>query len=1195
MTPEYAVQWPETSGILPMLPNFVCKWNHSVVQEGDFCSEWTALHRASELALQFGTSTCQDPCHAPCSSVRSNRRPVGGTSVSFCPDVEVYLGDMHTTHMYRTVVSAEVLSTGFKPWSSQWQPLDSHHTSGTYNYETDLGCPVEHLFAAFVNQPDGFVPSNDHVSRCGLSIQGCSSQTLMPKAFRDVPPLAVGFESSGNPLPSLAALIPSSQTTHDALSVHDPPTFAFPLHPGVCDSAIFQSFAQYWFESEVSTPNLIFSLESCCDPLSAVAVSIPGFKETAFRIRPQVRGHSQVPCDTSQGEGAQQTSAASSSAEGSSPSLPLGSNPSAHQQAPEVPAFALDVLTSLPQPFLVNPTRIVRGILVRSWLIHHVTLQRSLQPRQLSLRGPPHTWRAQLLAVWFGPHGPQEAVSIDLVKPTPPRNWHEASIVFDVVLAQGLEAGRISAVVTISPTFQHPVVQMYSLAVSFAPHISGQDLITNADVQDLCNLYSCLVFQDRVHLPINLDRWFQVQPGAGFVVYLSSDTEPNQHSEPVPVDDLDPMPEPVGDAVEPMEVEPSARSEILPDAETVQQHPLDPHPRQRVTLYRLGCQPVAIWVRAPTFDTLLYDVLAALGLEHDQFVALHRIRAKPVGEPFNEISFIVQRHGDVSLGSLDRLALLDVVFHQHGPAVTPSSIPAFDRRVVLLPSQVTRQGLLTVARVGHYCASRNDCLVSVDHVLWPQRHIALRSFPHGTYGRIHVPPPSSIGVETCRTVSCIENLCDPTHPTFEHVYPSLPSHRSTNQRNDYDRHSPVDALVDGISFVSGTIRECRAPEENDQPPSSFEVPIPPQGDPIFPNVPEWHTFELGLRVLFDDMSHTDIPEEGSVLHVVTWFVHHDRAPICIIGRLVRLSNRPWEWLQLLCTPWLPMIQPFENLAMHIVRPHPTPDLPGQQVIHVILEQGLQIGRHTALISALFHGIHGDVTHRRAQSIPPHLSREVIERLLGIDDVCRHRRCTAWSGRAQFHRQRLDQVYQGIGISFVVAPLHHRFARVDDDGYPITDAASSSQVPPRISFRADNATLFPHADGAALDEGTLTEHLPTRLIPVLRTIWEAYLMSTTTRPYRFYVETWFCDHDRFPRMHTSREVQLPPDQDNWRAALEAKWRDLIDPAAEVLIYVVDPQPIGGTSDVLARVILAQHQHRGFVSALITTLAPGDDTS
>ena len=449
-------------------------------------------------------------------------------------------------------------------------------------------------------------------------------------------------------------------------------------------------------------------------------------------------------------------------------------------------------------------------------------------------------------------------------------------------------------------------------------------------------------------------------------------------------------------------------------------------------------------------------------------------------------------------------------------------------------------------------------------------------------------------METCRIVSFIESFCDSAFPSFEQVYPDLPRQAECNIRaRPSGSPTPANAVVDGLQVYSGGPRQHKLPEEQNVPPPSFEVPTPAQAPPMFPNIPDWQDFEGALQSQFDEFSHVDVPEEGPVLHVVTWYVHHDRLPSCIVGRLVRLSNRPSEWPQLLCTPWLPLLQPAANLAFHIARPHPTPDLPGQQIIHVILEQGIQVGRHTALISALFHGLHGDVTHRRAQSIPTHLSREVIERLLEIVDLCRQRRCAAWSGRIQFHRSRLEPVFQGIGISLTVAPFRNRFAHVDDDGFPIHDTASSSQIPPRMSFREDDASLFPHAAAVPVGEDIVLEHQPSRLIPALRVIWEQYLMSTTQRPYRFYIETWFCDHARFPRTDRSREIQLPPDQNSWRDAIIAKWQDLIDPSAEVLIYVVDPQPIGGPPEVLAHVILAQHQHTGFVSALITTLAPGDD--
>ena len=535
-----------------------------------------------------------------------------------------------------------------------------------------------------------------------------------------------------------------------------------------------------------------------------------------------------------------------------------------------------------------------------------------------------------------------------------------------------------------------------------------------------------------------------------------------------------------------------------------------------------------------------------------------------------------------------------MIFHQQGPATQPITPPAFDRKVLRVPSVVTRAGLLELARVAHYCEFRRQiCVVLLDHDLWPIRNVAGRFLPHGSYGRIHLPLPQVVGPETCRAVSLVETVGDTLNPTFEQVCPQLPTHMSCNHRvEDSEEPPPQNCMMDAICEDYGGVHQHHADEVHQVDPPTFETQIPAQAPPVFPNAPHWQDFELNMRILFEDQSHVDIPEEGPVLHVVTWFVHHDRSPSCLVGRLVRLSHRPWEWFQQLCIPWIHMLQPFANLAFHVVRPTPVSHIPGQQMVHVILEQGIQIARRVDLFSILFHGIHGDLTHRRAQSIPTHLSREVIERILGIAELCRHRRCTAWAGRGQFHRDRLEPVSQGIGISFTVAPFRNRYAQVDDDGFPISESASSSNIPSRISFRHEDASLYPNACWANDDSGSCLEHAPSRLVPDLRVIWERYLITATCRPFRFYVETWFCDHERFPRTDRGRSVLLPPDQDSWRDAILEKWSDLIDVSAEVFIYVVSPQPFGGPPDTLAHIILAQH-HRGFISALITMLAPDDD--
>ena len=183
-----------------------------------------------------------------------------------------------------------------------------------------------------------------------------------------------------------------------------------------------------------------------------------------------------------------------------------------------------------------------------------------------------------------------------------------------------------------------------------------------------------------------------------------------------------------------------------------------------------------------------------------------------------------------------------------------------------------------------------------------------------------------------------------------------------------------------------------------------------------------------------------------------------------------------------------MLRPFENLAFHIVKPSPASDIPGLRMMHVILEQGIQQARLTALFSAIFQGLHGDITHRRAQSIPTVLSQEIITRILDVQSLCRARRCVAWSGRTQFHRTQTDPVFNGIGVCLTVDAFRNRFALVDDDGFPLPRSASSSQVPPRMSFRADDATLFPTADQArGSADLPAVEHVPSNLVPELQII------------------------------------------------------------------------------------------------------------
>jgi exonuclease III/ribonuclease HI len=1060
---------------------------------------------------------------------------VGSASVTFAPWVDVCLGCEDAWDLFHTKVHVDALQESFKPWSSHHLPGCSFVTHEKFDYQKDLWVPIPELFAGFI------------------------------------PPV---FNSNSD--------LPGSATCDDPLSLCEAV-----LIPGMQTTCLSD-------DSFVAPHAVDAVLSSGVDAHTTCGFS-PRYADVPFCPPvPEWTSLTPIRCPN------EPTAPSSSSGPAGHGNTDAGAD--SQQRAPSpirLPLFAQQMMVNLPNEFLTNPIRIVQGLLVRTWYLHHVNIPRSLQARQIMLTGPPHLWRAQVLTTWNDLLIPGEDITLDLVNPAPPRNWHETSIVFDLILAQGLYAGRMSGLVSISPTITEPTLRMYALAVSFAPLICGQDVITESDVQPLCIQFDCLIFHARNQLYMDFHPVHHMTNGDSFVVYLSRrPADPSQAPVSSQVGD-DPAPEPAPGGVIPMEADGAGQSQSqnadssIPMVNgTVADQDL-----RRVTIYRLDRPSVSAWVRWRRFSLLLQDVLSATALSPSDLVAIHPLLVKPIGEHVHEISVIVQQLWDIAPGFEESLILLDTTFHQQGPIATVFAEPVVDRKVIKVPMSLTRLGLLHVARVANYCESVGDaCLVSVNHELWNSQLSTAKSLLHGCYGRIQVPPTRVHGTETCRAVSLIEDLFDPVAPSFAQVYPQVPHHADVNVRPT--RIGPAShqhVTVEGVGSSSfRQPRTCHFGDHQAADGPNFESPIPFQAAPVFPNAPDWTEFANELNLQFNELSVTEIPEEGPVLHVITWFVHHDRSPSCLIGRLVRLSHRPHEWFQLLCAPWVHLLQPFEALAFRFVRPAPPSHIPGVNSVHIILEQGLQQSRMTALFSAIFQGLHGDLTHRRAQSIPTVLSRDVITRILAIQDLCCARVCVAWSGRAHFRRTQLDPVFNGIGVSITVDAFRNRFANVDEDGYPLHDAASSSQVPARMSFRHDDATLFPGPEsGTDDDDDCITEHAPSRLIPELRIIWERHLISTETGPYRFYVETWFCDHDRFPRTDRGREVLLPPDQESWKAAILQKWQDVIDPSAEVFLYVVAPKPMGGPDDILAHVLLAQHQHRGFVSALITTIAPGDD--
>ena len=614
---------------------------------------------------------------------------------------------------------------------------------------------------------------------------------------------------------------------------------------------------------------------------------------------------------------------------------------------------------------------------------------------------------------------------------------------------------------------------------------------------------------------------------------------------------------------------------------------------------------------------MLVDIASALQVPLTDVICPHFLRVRPIGDLPHVENLIVQMRGDIAPASSEQLVLQDLIIHHHGSADISLAPQSTDRRVLKIQSQVTRTHVLQYAHVNNYCEFvRNRCLVQINHALWPLQDAAQRHLQHGTYVCVVLPPPETRQHDVLRTIQITEEFGDLTNrPSFEEMYPKITQAKSPSPLGGGSTTADASSGTTpncGLSFPSKfqddgnwhlPLLEHFNDEDQSSPPrfdrdveniNAFNVP----NVPFLPEFQNLHRFRLQLQSLFEEYAVVDFPDQGPVLHVVTWYIHHDLHTSCLMSRTVQLEADPMQWPQALCAPWLHLVQAFQPLAFRDVTPAPlrrSTELPAP---HVILEQGLHRQQYAALISTLIQGQHHDGTFHRAVSIPREISAEDIVRSVGLERRCAVYRCTAWSGIQQFQPTVREEVFSGIGILLHVheARLRHQLNDNDRDHpfwHPQREAPSASTAIRAHQEVGDSSHTSASSGFRQALAQAPSPHEDGLFRPDLLTAWHTFLAGTTHRPVQFLVVSWFCDHFRLPRSVDSRVVQLPIDADGWKSTLLEAWSDWVLPGIAVEFYVVQPEPPGEATPIVAHIILAQNQLPEHISALISTTAEGDD--
>eukprot|EP00435_Cladocopium_sp_Y103_P014689 s445_g3.t1 len=878
-----------------------------------------------------------------------------------------------------------------------------------------------------------------------------------------------------------------------------------------------------------------------------------------------------------------------------------------------IPPFVQDMLNDLPEGFLTGAMDFDRGFVIRTWYIHHARLTRSRISRNLHIRG-----MDRLI--------PLEDLAIDLIQPQPSRNRYERIIAFDLVISQGLYEGRGAGLISVYPAPGDQSIPRFAMAVSFPAQISGHDIVSALNFQEVCQQFRCDMFFRWTQIPWLRTPVHNMNHGDGFVVNLAWTSTPHGEASDLPSAGDDPGCPPDGDVGD---------QEMMPgphEASESSQRSLSYSPsvapdvshsrtRQRVYIHRLH-QPVVIaFVRWGTFQDLYDDVVQALHVDPVMVVTPHHVQAKPLGEQHNEESLIVQMLGDVPFASDEQLILLDVILHNSGSDGLSLAQQHTDRRVLSVQHTLTRSHLLQYAHVDNYCEFvQHRCLVRVNEMLWPLQDLGPRELTHGAYVQIIVPPPSNPVTPTVRTVALVEDASMVfTDARFASFYPSwfpgdahsagdapTPSEEPAPETFDFKRaiHHPVvccskftdDGYVDPVPYEHVGDDDVSSPPSFTSP-LGVLPPIAPAGLGL-PPLQEMADFNLQFGVTFRDHAVVDYEDQGPVLHVQTWYIHHHHRPQCLQPMLVQLESDPATWPAALCAPWRHLLQPGLPLAFREVRPNPPRLYREGHMAHVILEQGLHVPQYAALVSILAQGVHHDASVHLAVSVPRRVSAELILREVQLVDRCRVYRCTVWSGVMMFDPTEEELIFSGIGIHVNIHGPRFRHLLLGYGSQPfwslgshLSASSSSADVLPR-RLPAILPPGFEASERCLQDLDDHTPHADGLFVAHLQVAWQTYLASQSHGPYRFQVMAWFCDHIRLPRSGESRAVLLPLDPALWQQTLIQAWSDWVLPGLSVQFYVVQPPPLD-PMPVVAHIILAQNQVDRHASVLISSLVPDDN--
>eukprot|EP00435_Cladocopium_sp_Y103_P042895 s203_g12.t1 len=317
-------------------------------------------------------------------------------------------------------------------------------------------------------------------------------------------------------------------------------------------------------------------------------------------------------------------------------------------------------------------------------------------------------------------------------------------------------------------------------------------------------------------------------------------------------------------------------------------------------------------------------------------------------------------------------------------------------------------------------------------MIWSSHDLRERHLEHGAYLRIEVPPVSELDIDTRLAVGIARECGIPTGA-------SLSKRRKTSEGPN--EAVPAGIVARGAALLQLTFAKTQALWEEAparrQHSATFSSLRAGHGGPRPRQVhrrPPPHNAKTDwltpLGMLFLENFATEYAEEGPVIYVNTWFLHHRRYRRLSESRMLRLDDYQDLWYNDICELWSDILDPTMPATVHLVQPSPPEADAPRHVGHLLLVQG-EVEHAPVLFTALFdHPVTRRIWHLAAL-IPRHLTGRRLCSEMELARWCSQRLCRVRCGEAPVPLDQMTDVQDGDSVVITITTL----PALDDTDFP----------------------------------------------------------------------------------------------------------------------------------------------------------------